>query len=111
MGGGDGHKTAEGRLFVGGTWREESEWPLGRTAYTSYYLHGDGTLSTEPPGSSLPTRYSFDPRHPVPTIGGNVSSEGVLMPRGAQDQRCSAAHWLCKDTLPLSARHDVVVFQ
>jgi len=34
MGAGDGHKTAEGRLFVGGTWREELEWPLARTAYT-----------------------------------------------------------------------------
>jgi len=35
----------------------------------------------------------------------------VLMPRGAQDQRCYPDHWLCKDTLPLSARQDVVVFQ
>ena len=33
------------------------------------------------------------------------------MPRGAQDQRCYPEHWLCKDTLPLSARQDVVVFQ
>ena len=47
----------------------------------------------------------------MPTIGGNVSSEGVLMLRGAQDQRCYPEHWLCKDRLPLSARQDVVVFQ
>jgi putative CocE/NonD family hydrolase len=112
MGAGDGHKTAEGRLFVGGAWREEREWPLGRTVYTPYYLHGDGTLSPESPaGASTPTRYSFDPRNPVPTIGGNVSSEGLLMPRGARDQRCYPDHWLCRDTLPLSARQDVVVFQ
>ena len=112
MGGGDPKKTPEGRLFVGGAWREEREWPLARTAYTPYYLHGDGTLSPESPkAASTPTRYSFDPRNPVPTIGGNVSSEGVLMPRGAQDQRCAPEHWLCKDTLPLSARQDVVVFQ
>jgi len=112
MGGGDAHKTPEGRLFVGGAWREEREWPLARTVYTPYYLHADGTLSSELPGaSSTPTRYSFDPRNPVPTIGGNVSSEGVLMPRGAQDQRCYPEHWLCKNTLPLSARQDVVVFQ
>ena len=112
MGGGDARKTAEGRLFVGGAWREEREWPLARTAYTPYYLHADGTLSsTAPAAAAPPTRYSFDPRHPVPTIGGNVSSEGVLMPRGAQDQRCYREHWLCKDTLPLSARQDVVVFQ
>jgi len=33
------------------------------------------------------------------------------MPRGAHDQRCSPDHWLCKDSLPLSARSDVVVFE
>lgn len=112
MGSGDAHKTPEGRLFVGGAWREEREWPLARTAPTPYYLHADGTLSPAVPKASVtPTRYSFDPRNPVPTIGGNVSSEGVLMPRGGQDQRCYPDHWLCKDTLPLSARQDVVVFQ
>ncbi len=112
MGRGDAHKTPEGRLFVGGAWREEHEWPLARTAPTPYYLHADGTLSPEGPrASDAPTRYSFDPRNPVPTIGGNVSSEGVLMPRGGQDQRCYPDHWLCKDALPLSARQDVVVFQ
>jgi putative CocE/NonD family hydrolase len=111
MGGGDARKTAEGRLLVGGTWREEREWPLARTKYTAYYLTAGGSLSTAVPAMSRPTSYSFDPRNPVPTIGGNVSSEGVLMPRGAQDQRCSPAHWLCKDNLPLSARADVLTFQ
>ena len=112
MGAGDAHKTPEGRLFVGGTWREEREWPLARTAYTPYYLHAGGRLLPEPPTvPSAMTAYSFDPKNPVPTIGGNVSSEGALMPRGAQDQRCYPGHWLCKDTLPLSARQDVVVFQ
>jgi hypothetical protein len=112
MGGGDAHKTPDGRLFVGGAWRDEREWPLARTVYTPYYLHSDGTLSlNRPEADSKSTRYSFDPKDPVPTIGGNVSSEGVLMPRGAQDQRCSPEHWLCKDTLPLSARQDVLVFQ
>ena len=33
------------------------------------------------------------------------------MARGAQDQRCRVDEWLCKDTLPLSARPDVLVFQ
>src|SRR4029077_8193756 len=103
--------TPEGRLMVGGVWRDENEWPLARTVYTPYFLHANGSLSTEPPKASPATRYSFDPRNPVPTIGGNVSSEGVLMPRGAQDQRCYPEHWLCRDTLPLSAHQDVVVFQ
>jgi putative CocE/NonD family hydrolase len=111
MGSGEPHKTAEGRLFVGGGWRDEREWPLARAVETPYYLHADGTLASEPPGDSRPTSYQFDPRNPVPTIGGNVSSEGVLMMRGAQDQRCRPDYWLCHDSLPLSARSDVLVFQ
>lgn len=111
MGGGDARKTPEGRLFVGGNWRDEREWPLARAVETPYYLHADGTLSTGKPAESKPTTYQFDPRRPVPTIGGNVSSEGVLMFRGAQDQRCRPDIWLCEDSLPLSARSDVVVFQ
>ena len=111
MGSGEPYKTKEGRLFVGGVWRDEREWPLSRALNTDYFLHADGTLSTKTPADAAPTRYDFDPRRPVPTIGGNVSSEGVLMLRGAQDQRCTADNWLCSDTLPLSARPDVVVFQ
>jgi uncharacterized protein len=112
MGGGDAHKTAEGRVFVGGGWRDEQDWPLARTAYTPYYLHAGGDLSPQrPPGPAEPTRYTFDPGNPVPTIGGNVSSEGDLMLRGAIDQRCRPDLWLCRDSKPLSARNDVVVFQ
>jgi putative CocE/NonD family hydrolase len=111
MGSGEPHRTPEGRLFVGGLWRDEREWPLARAVNTPYYLHAGGTLAKDKPVASAPTSYSFDPRNPVPTLGGNVSSEGVLMARGAQDQRCHPDHWLCNDSLPLSARSDVVVFQ
>jgi len=111
MGGGDGHRTAEGRVFVGGHWRDEQEWPLARAVNTAYYLHADGSLSTDAPSSSPPTRYSFDPRHPVPTVGGNISSFGSVVSVGAQDQRCTRESWPCSDTLPLSARTDVLVFQ
>lgn len=111
MGGGDAHKTAEGRVFVGGAWRDEQEWPLARTAYTPYYLHAGGLLSPERPADRPPTVYQFDPRHPVPTLGGNVSSQGTLMTQGATDQRCRLDFWLCADTRPLSARTDVLVFQ
>ena len=111
MGGGDAHKTAEGRVFVGGSWRDEQEWPLARTVYTPYYLHSDGVLSPEKPSEKPPTVYRFDPANPVPTLGGNVSSQGTLMFQGAADQRCRADFWLCPDTRPLSARADVLVFQ
>lgn len=111
MGAGEPRKTPEGRLFVGGHWRTEREWPLARAVDTPYYLHADGTLSIQKPDNAQPTSYRFDPKNPVPTLGGNVSSEGVLMERGAQDQRCRPDQWLCKDSLSLSSRPDVVVFQ
>jgi putative CocE/NonD family hydrolase len=110
MGGGDAHKTPEGRIFVGGAWRDETEWPLSRAAGTAFYLHADGTLGTDKPAAGPPTHYLADPKHPVPTLGGNISSEGTLASAGALDQRCRAAVWTCEDTRPLSARNDVVVF-
>jgi putative CocE/NonD family hydrolase len=111
MGGGDAHKTPEGRIFVGGHWRDEQEWPLARTAPTPYYLHANGVLSPDKPADDRPISYLFDPRNPVPTLGGNVSSQGTLMFQGAADQRCRLDFWLCSDTKPLSARNDVLVFQ
>jgi uncharacterized protein len=111
MGGGDAHKTPEGRIFVGGHWRDEQEWPLARTAPTPYYLHANGILSPDKPAEDHPITYQFDPRNPVPTLGGNVSSQGTLMFQGAADQRCRLDFWLCSDTKPLSARNDVLVFE
>jgi putative CocE/NonD family hydrolase len=112
MGGGDAHKTPEGRIFVGGHWRDEQDWPLARAQATPYYLHPAGRLTPEKPAAAAsPLRYLFDPRHPVPTLGGNISSQGNLMFQGAADQRCRSDFWLCTDTLPLAARNDVLVFQ
>jgi uncharacterized protein len=111
MGGGDAHKTPEGRIFVGGHWRNEQEWPLARTAPTPYYLHAKAVLSSGAPAADRPVTYWFDPKHPVPTLGGNVSSQGTLMFQGAADQRCRPDFWLCTDSKPLSARSDVLVFQ
>jgi putative CocE/NonD family hydrolase len=111
MGGGDAHKTPEGRIFVGGHWRDEQEWPLARTAPTPYYLHANGVLSPQKAADDRPITYAFDPKNPVPTLGGNVSSQGTLMFQGAADQRCRPDFWLCSDSKPLSARNDVLVFQ
>jgi len=112
MGGGDAHKTSAGRIFVGGHWREEQEWPLARTAATPYYLHANGILSPAAAAAdAAPITYLFDPHNPVPTLGGNISSQGTLMVQGAVDQRCHKDFWLCSDSKPLSARNDVLVFQ
>jgi len=111
MGGGDAHKTPEGRIFVGGHWRDEQEWPLARAQDVPYYLLGGGRLGPGKPGDQAPLRYLFDPRNPVPTLGGNVSSQGTLMFQGAADQRCRPDFWLCSDSRPLSSRNDVLMFQ
>ncbi|MBX3013082.1 MAG: CocE/NonD family hydrolase [Caldilineaceae bacterium] len=81
MGGGDGHRTAQGKFFHGGQWRDEQEWPLARTQQANYYLHADGTLRPEPPTVAEASRsYSFDPAHPVPTIGGSLCGIMELPP-------------------------------
>jgi putative CocE/NonD family hydrolase len=111
MGGGPETKTAEGRHLHGGTWRDEKEWPLARTRFTPYYLHAGGILSPEKPREAKSqTAYDFDPNNPVPTIGGNISSGNGIMLQGAWDQRCSDQIWNCRDSLPLSARRDILVF-
>jgi len=110
MGGGDAHKTPEGRVYVGGHWRDEQDWPLARAKSTAYFLHAGGVLSTEAPVTATPVTYRFDPRHPVPTLGGNLSSQGELASAGATDQRCRSDLWSCEDAAPLAARNDVLVF-
>jgi hypothetical protein len=111
MGGGDAHKTPEGRIFVGGHWRDEREWPLARTHYVPYFLHKGGELTLASPSNEPPTTYLFDPHNPVPTLGGNVSSQGKLMFQGAADQRDRTDFWLTSDTRPLSSRNDILVYR
>lgn len=80
MGGGDGTRTRLGKLNHGGHWRDEQEFPLARTAYTGYYLHGDGSLTTQPPDRPTKRQFTFDPTHPVPTIGASSSGLMELVP-------------------------------
>src|ERR1035438_9006922 len=86
-------------------------WPLARTAYTPYYLHAGGSLSPLKPAKEPPATYLFDPRHPVPTLGGNISSQGNLMFQGAADQRGRLDFWLTHDTKPLCASQHLGVYQ
>jgi predicted acyl esterase len=121
MGGGSGLKNVEGRLKHGGKWVYSESWPPSHVQAVRYYMHGDGSLSTLPPKTkSSCTTYTFDPRDPVPTIGGNFmeysryeyKARVTWMPDGAaQDQRGNAGKPFCRDNLPLSTREDVLVFQ
>ncbi len=96
-------------IFVMGVneWRFEDEWPLARATYHKYYFHSldgspHGSLSTVSPGDELPCKYTYDPEHPVPTLGGNHSFADTNIPdiirAGPVDQR------------PNEARSDVLVF-
>jgi uncharacterized protein len=112
MGGGDGRKSKEGRLRHGGHWRDEAAFPLERTHFTPYYLHSEGRLTLDKPARERSaTTFRFDPFHPVPTIGGNLSSVGGLLEAGGFDQRCRKETLFAANQLPLSERRDVLVFQ
>jgi uncharacterized protein len=96
------------RIFVMGEnrWRSSNTWPLPHTRYVRYYLHsltaansvrGNGSLTTnkhERRGVAR-DRYTYNPRHPVPSIGGRFQAS---VPGGPFDQR------------PLLGRRDVLVY-
>lgn len=113
MGGGSGRKNVEGRLDHGGRWRAEADWPIPGTRTTPFYLDGLGALSTAKPSARSQFRdYSFDPAHPVPTLGGTVISRPPAIFAGAYDQIESAEFFGCSAPYrPLSEREDVLVFQ
>ena len=112
MGGGSGQRNAAGRLDHGGKWRAAADWPLPQTRWSRYYLHADRTLGLAKPGAgSRPLAYRFDPHHPVPTVGGALSSGEPIMRGGAYDQRegprIFGAHAPYR---PLCERPDVLSF-
>jgi putative CocE/NonD family hydrolase len=113
MGGGSGRKNAAGRMDHGGSWRSETDWPIPDTRWTPYYLQPDGGLALSPPAT--PGRYAeyrYDPRHPVPTIGGTVTSGQPVMVGGAFDQREGPRFFGSREPYrPLADRADVLVFQ
>jgi len=137
MGGGSGRRTAAGKLDHGGRWRDEQAWPLQRAVPTPFYLHADGRLDRETPAPSAPPRrYTFDPAHPVPTLGGLYCSIGELpageagmepawarllspvlrlrdlLTPGPVDQKEDPAFFGSREPYPrLSERPDVLVYQ
>lgn len=111
MGGGSGGRTASGRLDHGGGWRRFADWPPPEATPTPFYLGADGALETRPP---RPGRidYAFDPRKPVPTVGGAISSLEPVAPGGAFDQvEGPGVYGATPPYLPLAARPDVLAFE
>jgi hypothetical protein len=120
MGGGTGRRNQQGRMDHGGHWRAEKDWPIPDLRNTKYYLHGDevhggggGRLATELPAvGAAPISYDFDPEHPVPSIGGTITSGEPVMRGGAYDQREGPRFFGSREPyIPLAARPDVLVFE
>ncbi|MGD9646441.1 MAG: CocE/NonD family hydrolase [Pirellulales bacterium] len=64
-------------------WHTADNWPPQATE-TRYYLAGPHELSTTAPAiSEASTSYDFDPKNPVPTVGG----ANLTLPIGPLDQR------------------------
>ena len=113
MGGGSGRRNPQGRIDHGGHWRTEKDWPIPDARNTKYYLHGDGRLVTGlPPAGATGLSYDFDPEHPVPSIGGTITSGEPVMRGGAYDQREGPRFFGSREPyMPLAARPDVLVFE
>lgn len=111
MGGGSGRRTAEGRLDHGGSWITAPDWPLPEARERSLYLDAAGRLVDDLPAPAA-IEYDYDPAHPVPTLGGALTSGEPIFEGGAFDQREDARFFGCtRPGLPLSARADVLCFE
>lgn len=78
----------------GNEWRTSDVWPPTGTSQT-FFLTSDGGLKRDPAAERTPLQYTFDPRDPVPTVGGN----NLFLPRGPMDQR------------KLASRRDILRFE
>ncbi|MGA3399179.1 MAG: CocE/NonD family hydrolase [Acetobacteraceae bacterium] len=113
MGGGSGRRDAAWHLEHGGRWITATDWPPPGVDFVPFHLHGDGRLDRAAPASgAAPLSYDFDPAHPVPTIGGAMSSLDPVAYAGSWDQVEGPQFFGCTPPyLPLASRRDVLVFQ
>jgi predicted acyl esterase len=88
-------------------WRTADTWPPKGVEPLTFYLasdgkantlHGDGRLLPAAPAKDHADRFTYDPLHPVPTLGGGFCCMGTGEP-GAMDQSKQEA-----------AREDILVY-
>ena len=78
----------------GNEWRTADDWPLPAQA-TPFYFHTGGVLQPDlPAAAELCASYQYDPRQPVPTLGGR----NLSLPAGPFDQS------------KIESRADVLIF-
>jgi putative CocE/NonD family hydrolase len=84
------------RYFVMGLnqWRNADTWPLTQTEWQRFFLHsqghahtaaGNGLLTRDTPSSEPTDIFIYDPKLPVPTVGGRLLDTGSMVP-GPQEQ-------------------------
>ncbi|WP_378730350.1 CocE/NonD family hydrolase [Nocardia brasiliensis] len=105
---GDGRAAVDYFEMGSNTWRQASAWPIPGTQFTKYYLGsaghaasllGDGKLATTPPTAGQPPdQYIYDPRDPVPSVGGHSCCDNTGGQQGPYDQQT------------VEARPDVLVY-
>jgi putative CocE/NonD family hydrolase len=88
------------KLFVMGEnrWRGYDGWPPPESREEEWFMISGGSLQREPGGArDEPATYDYDPRDPVPTVGGQILLADIHRP-GPRDQR------------GIEARPDVLVY-
>ena len=65
----------------GNEWRCADDWPIPSDE-TNWYFHDNGLLCTDFPSDYEPISFIYDPKNPVPTIGG----QNLNIPAGPYDQ-------------------------
>ncbi|MBV8739693.1 MAG: CocE/NonD family hydrolase [Alphaproteobacteria bacterium] len=68
--------------YVPNNWQYAERWPPPGSRPQRLYLRADGSLATET-AEGGPRRYRYDPRRPIPTLGGR----NMLISAGSVDQR------------------------
>ena len=114
MGGGSGRRDAAGHLEHGGRWIAADRLAAARrrTSCRSTCMATAGWTAPPRPPDAAPLSYDFDPAHPVPTIGGAMSSLEPVAYAGSWDQMEGPGFFGCSPPyLPLASRPDVLVFQ
>lgn len=94
-------------FFMGiNKWARFVEWPVPGTRFTPLFLaggghanslRGDGRLQFEKPSGAAADQFVYDPKDPVPSVGGNDCC-GAPFPTGPRDQRA------------VESRNDVLVY-
>ena len=69
-------------------WRSSSDWPLPEASPTRWYLRDGGALSVDAPVDESLAEFTYDPRDPVPTVGGasRISMGGRELDMGPRNR-------------------------